>query len=187
MGGIEIYAISIVFMLGMVGLIRGPSRELGVTMALIVLLAVFSQVDALDSKGGLPSTINRMLNGFGLGSDNVMSQNMVAWMVYVLVVALTTFLAYHGQDTLKFNWKAPPGIIGLALGGLVGAFNGYLIYGTLWYYMDKLNYPMQQYSWFRAEFSDMALTMIDFLPQNIASGLIMGALALALLWWRILK
>ena len=96
-------------------------------------------------------------------------------------------MAYHGQDTLKFNWKAPSGIIGLVLGGLVGAFNGYLICGTLWYYMDKLGYPMQQYSWFQAEFSDMAQTMIDVLPQNIASGLIMGALALALLWWRILR
>jgi hypothetical protein len=29
--------------------------------------------------------------------------------------------------------------------------------------------------------------MIDVLPQNIASGLVMGALALALLWWRILR
>jgi uncharacterized membrane protein required for colicin V production len=187
MGGIEIYAVSIVFVLGMVGLIRGPSRELGVTMALIVLLAVFSQVDALDGGGELPGTLNRMLDGFGLGTDNVRSQNMVAWMVYFMVVILTTFLAYHGQDTLKFSWKAPSGIIGLVLGWLIGAFNGYLICGTLWYYMDKMDYPMQQYSWFRAEFSEMALTIIDVLPQNIASGLVMGALALALLWWRILK
>ncbi len=187
MGGIEIYVITVVFMMGLVGLARGVSRELGVTMALIVLLAVFSQFDALDSKGELPSTINGMLNGFGLGSDDVMRQNMVAWLCYVLAMVVTTFLAYHGTDTLAFKWKGPPGIVGLALGGLIGLLNGYLIFGTLWYYMDKLNYPVQQYTWFRAEFSELAQTMIDVLPQNVASGLIMGALALALLWWRILK
>jgi hypothetical protein len=187
MGGIEIYVITLIFMMGLVGLVRGPSRELGVTMAVIVILAVFSQIDALDSNDELPNTLNRMLDGFGLGSDNVMSRNMVAWFCYALIMVVTTFLAYHGQDTLAFKWKGPPGILGVATGGLIGLLNGYLIFGTLWYYMEKLEYPIQQYTWFRTEFSDLAQTMIDVLPQNIASGLVMGALALALLWWRILR
>ncbi len=118
MGGIEIYVITVVFMMGLVGLARGPSRELGVTMALIVLLAVFSQLDALDSSGELPNTINKVLNGFGLGADKVESQNMVAWLCYVLAMVITTFLAYHGKDTLAFKWKGPPGIVGMVLGGL---------------------------------------------------------------------
>jgi uncharacterized membrane protein required for colicin V production len=73
------------------------------------------------------------------------------------------------------------------LGGLVGALNGYLIFGTFWYYLNQLNYPIQRYAWFRAEFTEAAQTMINLLPQNLASGMVMAALALALLWWRILK
>jgi uncharacterized membrane protein required for colicin V production len=31
------------------------------------------------------------------------------------------------------------------LGGLVGAFNGYLIWGTLWYFQHVANYPLSPY------------------------------------------
>ena len=40
----------------------------------------------------------------------------------------------------------------------------HILLGTLWYYMDKLDYPMQQYTWFRAEFSDLAQTYVGGLP-----------------------
>jgi hypothetical protein len=31
------------------------------------------------------------------------------------------------------------------LGGIVGFLNGYLVWGTLWYFMDVTNYPLQPY------------------------------------------
>ena len=187
MGGIEIYALSVIFVLGIVGLIRGPAKELGVTMALVVLLAVLAQFDALVGLDELPARLNDMLDGFGLGSDNEVKQRMAAWVVYFLVIIATTFMAYHGQDTLKFDIKDPPGITKSIAGWLAGALNGYLIFGTLWYYLRELDYPMQQYSWFITQFTDLAEDMVRFLPQNVASPLIISALALGLLWWRILK
>ncbi|MGD9098931.1 MAG: hypothetical protein PVF45_00525 [Anaerolineae bacterium] len=187
MGGIEIYAMTVVFILGCVGLIRGASKELGVTMALVVLLAVFAQFEALVGPDQLPGKLNTILSGFGLGSNDVTRQRMVAWVFYCAAMLVTTFMAYHGQDTLAFRWQSPSGLPGMALGWLAGALNGYLIAGTLWYYMRVLDYPMQRYSWFTAQFTDTAENMVNFLPQNIASGLVMGALALILLWWRILR
>lgn len=187
MGGIEVLAATVIFILGVIGLIRGPSKELGVTMALVVLLAVFTQLDALADLGQMPTKVNSILSGFGLASDEVMKQKMVVLFLYAAALILTVFLAYHGQETLAFKLKDPPGIAGVALGWLVGAFNGYLLFGTFWYYLHRLDYPIQRYAWFRAEFTDLAQNMIKLLPQNIVGGIVMSALALALLWWRILK
>ena len=77
--------------------------------------------------------------------------------------------------------------MGTISGGIVGALNGYLIFGTIWFYMDRLDYPIRQYSWFTPNLTDLANNMVNLLPQNIAGGLVMSGLALTLLWWRIAK
>ena len=100
---------------------------------------------------------------------------------------MTAFLAYHGQDTLAFNFKDPKGPLGAIVGWLVGALNGYLISGTSWYYLHELGYPIKRYAWFTAEFTDLAKNLVNLLPQNLVSGIFLSALALVLLWWRILK
>ncbi len=187
MGGIEILALTVILILGAIGVVRGPSKELGVTMALVVVLAIFAQFDALVNFAELPARVNAILANLGLDSDDPVQQRMVVLFLYSSVLIVTAFLAYQGQDTLAFKWQAPPGAVGVLLGGLVGALNGYLIFGTFWYYLHQLNYPIQRYAWFRAEFTEAAQTMINLLPQNLASGMVMAALALALLWWRILK
>jgi uncharacterized membrane protein required for colicin V production len=187
MVGIEILAAIVIFTLGTVGLVRGVSRELGVTMALIVLLAVFAQFDALFGIEELPNRVNSFMANIGLATTSTVKQGMTVWFFYTSVVILTVFLAYHGQETLAFNLKSPPGILGVFLGWLVGVLNGYLIFGTIWYYMYRLGYPIRQYPWFTDNLSSTAQNMVNILPQNILSGLVMSVLALGLLWWRILK
>ena len=187
MVGIEVLAAIVIFTLGAVGLVRGVSRELGVTMALVVLLAVFAQFDTLFGIEELPNRVNSFMANVGLATTDTVKQGMTVWFFYTSVVLLTVFLAYHGQETLAFRLKNPPGILGVFLGWLVGSFNGYLIFGTMWYYMYRLGYPIRQYSWFTDNFSSTAQSMVNILPQNIISGLVMSAVALTLLWWRILK
>jgi uncharacterized membrane protein required for colicin V production len=188
MAGIEIFALIVIFLLGAIGLVRGPAKELGVTMALVVLLAVFAQFDALVEFEQMPVKINNILGNFGLGSTDPLKQRVIVWFFYSAAVIVTAFLAYHGQETLAFQWKKPPtGTGAVILGWLAGALNGYLIFGTIWYYLDRLGYPIQRYAWFSATFTEFAQGFIKFLPQNISSGMILSGVALALLWWRILK
>jgi hypothetical protein len=135
----------------------------------------------------MPVKVNDIMTGLGLGSDDLLEQQTVVWFLFTAATILTAFLAYHGKDTLAFRFQDPPGIGGVILGWLVGALNGYLISGTSWYYLDQLDYPIRKYDWFVADFTSRAQDLVEILPQNLASGVVLSALALALLWWRILK
>lgn len=187
MVGIEVVLFVVVLVLGVIGLVRGPARELGVTMALVVLLAFLGQFNNLVPVDEMPAKINNITGRLGFGSDDLMRQQTAVWVIYSAVIVMTAFLAYHGQDTLAFKFAGARGLIGVFLGGLVGAFNGYLIGGTIWYYLHKLAYPIQRFSWFRAEFTDLTRNTIQYLPQSLASGMVLSAAALALLWWRIAR
>lgn len=187
MGGIEILVATVIFILGAIGIIRGPSKELGVTMALVVVLAIFAQFETLVGIEQLPTRINNVMGGLGFDSTDPLQQRTVVVFLYSAVLILTAFLAYHGEDTLAFRLKDPTGALGALAGWLAGALNGYLIAGTIWFYLDYFNYPIQQYEWFIPNLTGTAQSLVNFLPQNIAGGMIMAALALALLWWRILK
>lgn len=187
MGGIEVLFAAVIFIMGGAGLVRGAAKELGVTMSLVVLLAVFTQFDALIALEEMPLKVNNVMAGVGLGSDDPQRQGTMVVFLYGAATAVTAFMAYHGQDTLAFKIKDPSGPAGVIAGWLVGALNGYLISGTIWYYLDRLNYPIQRYEWFRAEFTSTADSLVNLLPQNIASGFVLSGVALALLWWRILK
>lgn len=187
MGGIEVLAAAVIFILGTIGLVRGPAKELGVTMALLVLLAVFNQFDELAGLEQLPVKVNDMMQGLGLGSNDELKQQTMVVFLYGAATVLTAFMAYHGQDTLSFRFKDPPGVLGVILGWFAGALNGYLIFGTIWYYLARLDYPIRRYEWFTIPLTDLGQSLVKFLPQNIASGMILSGVALALLWWRILK
>ena len=187
MGGIEVLLATVVFIIGMVGMIRGPAKELGVTMALVVMLAVMSQFEGMVSPADFSVKVNSIVSGVGLGSNEPAKQGMTALVVYSLAIIVTAFLAYHGQDTLAFRFDGPRGILRPITGWLVGALNGYLMFGTIWYYMDKLGYPIQQYSWYEHRLTELASKLLNYLPQNLLGGVVMSGLALVLLWWRILK
>lgn len=187
MGGIEVLAATVIFIIGLVGLIRGPSREMGVTMALVFLLAMLAQFDVLVGFNEFPVKLNNILSGAGMGSNDPVRRNMTVLFFYSAAVIMTAFLAYHGQATLQFSFSDPRGVLGAAAGWFVGVLNGYLMFGTIWYYMDRLDYPISQYSWFTKSFTSTAMTMISLLPQNLFSSLALAAFALVLLWWRILR
>jgi MFS superfamily sulfate permease-like transporter len=187
MGGLEILALTVVFIVTLVGVARGPARELGVTMALVVLLALLAQLDNLVALGEMPGRVNKIVASVGLDTGNVDKQRMTVLVLFSTAVIMTAFLAYHGRETLKFGFKDPRGVLGILTGGLVGALNGYLMSGTVWYYMHQLEYPIKQYAWFKLPLTEMGQSLVKYLPQNVVSGMMMSGLALVLLWWKILK
>jgi hypothetical protein len=187
MFGIEAVFFVVVFTLAAVGLIRGPNKELGVTMAIVVVLAVMIQFTDLISLDELPEKINNAMSTFGMGTDDILRRRSIVWFIFSSVVVLTAFMAYHGQDTLAYGFKIPNSILAALLGGFIGAANGYLIGGSIWFYLDELRYPTVVYSWFQLPLTQIAQQMIEYLPQNLLGGLVLSAIALGLLWLRILK
>jgi hypothetical protein len=150
-------------------------------------LAGLDQFEGLVNFQQMAGRLNAAMATFGLATNDAMKQQTMVVFLFSSIVVLTAFLAYHGQDTLSFKFKDPAGIPGAIFGFMAGAVNGYLIAGTIWYYLDQSGYPIQQYPWFEATFTALAINLIRFLPQYLFSGLVLSGLALVLLWWRILK
>ncbi len=187
MFGIEAVLFIVTFTLAAVGLIRGPNKELGVTMAVVVVIAVMIQFTDLITINEMPEKVNNALSVVGFGTDDVLKQRTIVWFLLSAVIVMTAFLAYHGQETLAYNLRIPSGVLSAIFGGFIGAVNGYFIGGAIWYYLDELGYPTVIYSWFTLPLTEMANNIVDYLPQNLFGGLVLSAIALGLLWLRILR
>ena len=171
----ELFAILILVM-GVVGMVRGFLRELGVTLVLIATLF------ALDR---LIPIVNNFINSgtFGFLSlgpvPETQSTDNILFVVFAAVLAGAAFIAYHGE-TLAYEGKNPPGIVGALLGFLIGAVNGYLLFGTLWWLADFYQYP----------FNLVATPLPEGAQQIVSSGLLplelLGGGAVAMDSWGLL-
>jgi hypothetical protein len=132
----ELFAILIVVM-GIIGAVRGFLKELGVTLVLIATLF------ALDR---LIPIINGFINSGGFGFlglgpvPETQSTDNLLFVLFALMMVAAAYIAYQGE-TLSYEGKNPTGIVGSLLGFLIGAVNGYLLFGTLWWLMNFYQYP----------------------------------------------
>jgi len=120
-----------VLFFGVVGGMRGWAKEILVVFAMV--LALF--IDTL---------LKTFLPGFdiALSSQGGMARFVVRGLFFIL-------LALFGYES-----PALSSIIGakarrekfqdIMLGAVLGAINGYLIFGTLWFYMNEAGYPVPQ-------------------------------------------
>jgi hypothetical protein len=144
MGPIEGLWGSIIVIFVLVGLVRGFLKELGVTTVLIVMLFGFDRLipflEEFVNKGGLLAIGLVPLKG-----DNAAAQSTAnaLWLVLTVLTVLIAFIAYQGE-TLTYAGNNPRFPVGTFLGVLIGAVNGYLITGTLWWILDRYHYPVQQ-------------------------------------------
>jgi len=171
----ELFVILIVVM-GIIGMVRGFLKELGVTLVLIATLF------ALDR---LIPIVNSFINkgGFGfLGLGPVPQTPSTDSLLFVLFSAMmigATYIAYQGE-TLAYEGNNPKGIVGSLLGFLIGAVNGYLLFGTVWWLMNFYQYP----------FNLVATPLPEGAQQIVASGLLplelLGGGAVALDSWGLL-
>lgn len=156
---IEVFFGVIVFIFMIIGIVRGFLRELGVTLALMFLLFFLSRFQPSIDRG-----VGRVLD---VGSRFIggESRNAFEVWIYLFVIGAAAFISYEGE-TLAFGGSAPHGSQGTILGAMTGLLNGYLIAGSIWYYMDKFNYPIQFLGFNRENLSALALELIKFLPNN---------------------
>ena len=157
---IESLWIVLVVLFGIVGIVRGFLKELGITLVLIVLLFGLTRLDAnLEKLVGMAA--NR------IQAVGKLSGNPTVWLIFYTVIILSVmYVAYQGY-VIKYPGNDPRGVQGTLLGLMVGLINGYLFIGTLWYYIDKYKQPLVALGIIQGEYSALAQKLIKILPPDL--------------------
>lgn len=141
MTNVEVVFLIFVLVFAMVGVVRGFLKELGVTIVIIVTLFALDRliplVEQLIRSGSLQALGWQPYVGDAPTEPGTRTALAVIFGLFTLA---GTFFAYQGE-TLAFEGKSPAFPVGLILGALVGAVNGYLVVGTLWWLLNHYQYP----------------------------------------------
>jgi len=145
-----------IFIFALIGAIRGWAKEViatfSVFLALFIITVLQTYVPAVDAY---------------LENSPVTSQVTFQ----ILVLGLVVFCGYQTpnlpmflQNQRMMRDRLQDTILGL----LIGGFNGYMIYGSLWYFIHAANYP---FSFVLAPIAgtpagQTALQIIPMLPPN---------------------
>lgn len=172
MGPIELVFLTLFLIFGIIGVMRGYGRELGVTTMLFLALFVLEFIDE-----GYQGQLNRVL-GIFVGSGST-ALTLARTFIYCTVLIVVTYVSYEGE-TLSFPGKR--GRITFDLGS--GLLNGYLFAGSLWYYLQQANWPLLKLS---DGFTAFYSTISQFLPPRIFDWKYLIGLAVILLIARIWK
>lgn len=160
---IEVYFFTAVFIFTLIALVRGFLKELGVTTVMVVALFLLKQFGAI-----LEATVQKAMTVGAVQSimpSSAQGDPMQA-AVFILFLIFAAFISYHGE-TLAFSGKAPKGGEGILLTAMIGAANGYLIAGSIWYYLDKFGYPFTFMQLKAEHLSGLAKAMVPYLPLNL--------------------
>jgi hypothetical protein len=163
-GPLEVIWGVLIVVFAVVGVVRGYPKELGVTTTILAALLLLT-------KGG--DSVLRVLDAYmaRYAESSVVFEGQYAALIqslfYILVLVAVVVVSYHGE-TLAFTGEPPRGPVGIALNLLSGLLNGYLIAGTIWYYLDVFNYPIQILGLFRPPLTDFAQNyLIPVLPVTL--------------------
>jgi len=164
MGPVELTFFLVVAIFALIGAVRGVARELGVTLMLLVGLMVLLLIDQY-----LLDDIYRFLDVLFPG--NVGLQKSIVALAYCAFMVLIAYISYEGR-TLSFSSipiisdlvKSSGGTAGTFAGLVTGAVNGYLLAGTIWYYLACADWPLTRIT---EPFSDIYYAISAILPPNI--------------------
>lgn len=157
MAPIEIFFGVILVLFVFIGIVRGFLRELGVTLVMIFLIYFLSQFQPLLTTG-----VSRVMAMGARAAAPTLENSVRFWLFGVLVMGVA-FISYQGH-TLDYPGTAPQKTMGTVLGAVTGLVNGYLIAGSIWYFMHAFNYPVTWLGFSADRLSGFARGIIAFLP-----------------------
>ena len=148
-----------------IAMARGYHRELGATSIMLVGLIFLSLLtDVLHLDELLRALLQSPPPDDMSARD---SANMILMLTYQLIFLSITFAGYSGR---VLAWEGTP-LKGMARAGLnvvVGLINGWLVAGTLWYYMDRFEYPVSE-TIVRLPLTPFAQEAVKYLPPAVLS------------------
>lgn len=159
MGPIELIWGVVLFFFAIVGMVRGYAKELGTTLVILVAMFVLTQFGEAALRVVSPGVAS--IVGMKDEPKNLNLLNMLLLQGTFIVII---FAAYQGE-TLAFEGRSAQGPEGAVLSVALGLINGYLVAGTLWYYLDRYKYPVG--SLFQPPLSPLAQSMLPYLPPNV--------------------
>ena len=152
MGPLELLWAVLIGVFAVVGIVRGYPKELGVTTNVLVALLLLT-------RGGesIQKAFDVLLIRYGDSSLTLDGQygGLMHSLFYILIFMTIVIISYHGE-TLAFEGVPPRGPVGMALNLMSGLLNGYLIVGTVWYYLHAFNYPIQVLGLFQPPLTEFA-------------------------------
>jgi len=161
---IEVIFGSLLVVFIFIGVVRGYPKELGVTVTVLVALYLLIKID--QRQAAVVSYLGRALGLLGVELADELTRKLVLFSLYTLFLVVMVFIAYEGI-TLEFPGVRPKGPSGTLLNVGSGLLNGYLVLGTIWYYLDKFEYPTQVIGLFKSPLTGFAKSVIPLLPQYL--------------------
>ena len=159
---VESLWIVLVVLFGIVGIVRGFLKELGITLVLIVLLFGLTRLDA-----NLKRLLDMAANVTRVQAVSRWYENPTAWLIFYAGIILgVMYVAYQGY-VIKYPGNEPRGMQATLLGLMVGLINGYLFVGSLWYYIDKYKQPLQTWGIIQGDYSALAQKLMKILPPDL--------------------
>lgn len=156
---VEYLWIELAILFGVIGVIRGFLKELGVTLVLIVTLFA---LDLLTRNLAVIFNFGAAITRLQAISQAQNNQGLLLGL-YVAVVLLMTYIAYQGY-VITYPGQEPKGIQGTLLSLMVGLINGYLLAGTLWFYVDKFKGPVVSAGLLHLPYTSLAQRLLQILP-----------------------
>jgi hypothetical protein len=171
MGPVEIVFIAVWLLFGVIGLVRGVWKELGVTVMLFIGL-LFLQVIA----GPFAKYWTTFLGYF---TTDPSTQKVISNMIAVAVMLIVAFISYQGE-VLTYPGKGDNWFFSLG----TGLLNGWLLAGSIWYYFNAAGWPG---GFVNPPFSQYYNTMVKLLPPAVLPWQALILLVVFMMVLRVLK
>jgi hypothetical protein len=172
MGPVDVFFFILVALWGVIGLVRGYHRELGVTLLLFVGLFVPVFLDARYS------TQMAELMGFIVGPDPC-KQIILKNVLYCVFLIFIAFISYQGEV-----FRYPGTTSNSFISWLVGLLNGYLLVGSVWYYLAQAQWPLNLV---KPPFSVLYDAIYTILPPAIFKWPVILAVILIMVILRVIR
>jgi len=172
MGPIELLFLTIFGLFGAIGVVRGYQRELGVTTMLLLALFVieFFMATALGDR------VTALLS-----KANV-SETQIATIVALTACAtllFVTFISYQGLG-LIYPGSGRNNFLSL----LIGLVNGYLLAGSIWWYLQSAGWPLGKVT---EDYTAVYDFLVQLLPPEIFGWQFFILVAVAMLIIRVIR
>ena len=171
MGPVELVFLAVWMVFGVIGLVRGVWKELGVTVMLFIGLLFLQML-----VGPLSKYWTTLLGFF---TTDPTQQKVITDMFSIAVLLIIAFISYQGE-ILTYPGKGDNWFFSLG----TGLLNGWLLAGSVWFYFNQAGWPGGLVN---PPFSQYYNTMVKLLPPEVLPWQVLALLVVFMMILRVLK